>query len=1008
MRAPRATVSTLKSFQIFAFLNKLQLSPVRQEEKLELDKLLERVLILVRESVKEPAAKINVLLQAYISQLKLEMVSFSWLTCADGLFQRRQHLIFETWWIGRWGCMTPLRQFKDVPAEIILRAEGKQFPWYRYFDLKPPEIGELIGIPNAGRIFPQTSVQPITYSLLRIEISVVSDFQWDEKIYGSAEIFILVEDVKGEFILFHDKFLHAETRLTISFKHIILPKKFLKPTPLLDLQGLPLSALHNKEFEAIYANTIQTFNKLQKQVFQALYTSDGNVFIGAPTGSRAEMVELRVKGWQSKFGTLQGRKEVVSPTGETSVDLRLLEKGDVIVCTPSQMQRKNVQNLGLLIADEVQMGWWRTRLFRHQGVFALQTRHHLPSRRQCRMTVDDFLTHCSADNLPGLFLNMELEDLQPHLDHFNDKGLVATLKHGIRYYHEAFDKQDKRIVQRLFESGTVQVLVASKPCLDTTLSLPVLSYRVIIVGVQFYKDKEYRYIDYPVMDVLQLIGKSCRPLKDEISRCVLMCQQTRKDFYKFLSEGLPIESHLPTHLLHDYFLVEIAVKTIENKQDAMDVLTRTYFYKRTFENPNYYNLHQPSTCFGPPIRVGTDDAERPRQPKVRWCRGRNGCIGTQLGARARARSTCTYTFNCNTITTATNMNRPAAFAFCAGAPVLVKRSNKTKFLAYFESAEEMVYGGETVYLSYFVRRGRGGELVRVGVGRLQSLQNTGKPKRTTQQIKKYRTGCASVLQSELAESLDSYSHPASPAVLPVSSPCPSLLQPLSPPSPSTKLSGQDSNMPTDNSRSALCLCSLHLPHYTSLPLTPALVANAVARFQRIHRLLRRSSWMRIRTLALPIFSVYTASMCFALPYDQSCCKYRGYMARFLYMPIWFHTQSEGLRKVSLERVILIKEHTINKRKKYEDNESSGTPEKSLEGSSGDVCMFSALVMGSAECRGVIDQDRRLIACQKHQQQLARVLHFLEPDSAVRQTRRRWASVQRLCIDMVEVEVSEAF
>jgi hypothetical protein len=30
-----------------------------------------------------------------------------------------------------------------------------------------------------------------------------------------------------------------------------------------------------------------------------------------------------------------------------------------------------------------------------------------------------------------------------------------------------------------------------------------------------------------------------------------------------------IESHLPTHLLHDYFLAEIAVKAIQNKQDAM-------------------------------------------------------------------------------------------------------------------------------------------------------------------------------------------------------------------------------------------------------------------------------------------------------------------------------------------------------------------------------------------------------------------------------------------------------
>jgi pre-mRNA-splicing helicase BRR2 len=124
-----------------------------------------------------------------------------------------------------------------------------------------------------------------------------------------------------------DRWLHAETPLPILFKYLILPKKFPKPAPLLDLQALPLSALYNKEFEAIYANSIQTFNKTQTQVFQALYTSDENVFIGTPTGSgkticaefalmwlwneseslRAvciepyqEMVDVRVKGMEGK------------------------------------------------------------------------------------------------------------------------------------------------------------------------------------------------------------------------------------------------------------------------------------------------------------------------------------------------------------------------------------------------------------------------------------------------------------------------------------------------------------------------------------------------------------------------------------------------------------------------------------------------------------------------------------------------------------------------------------
>jgi pre-mRNA-splicing helicase BRR2 len=87
----------------------------------------------------------------------------------------------------------------------------------------------------------------------------------------------------------------------------------------------------------------------------------------------------------------------------------------------------------------------------------------VPSRRQCRLTVDNLLTHCAADDKPDRFLNVENSDvLLPHLNNISDEGLVECLKHGIGYYHEALGKQDKRIVERLFESGAVQVLVASR------------------------------------------------------------------------------------------------------------------------------------------------------------------------------------------------------------------------------------------------------------------------------------------------------------------------------------------------------------------------------------------------------------------------------------------------------------------------------------------------------------------------------------------------------------------
>lgn len=86
----------------------------------------------------------------------------------------------------------------------------------------------------------------------------------------------------------------------------------------------------------------------------------------------------------------------------------------------------------------------------------------VPSRRQCRLSADDILTYCAADGDENRFLNIELSDLQPHLDRVSEPGLVETLKHGVGYYHEALNKQDKRIVERLFEAGAIQLLIASR------------------------------------------------------------------------------------------------------------------------------------------------------------------------------------------------------------------------------------------------------------------------------------------------------------------------------------------------------------------------------------------------------------------------------------------------------------------------------------------------------------------------------------------------------------------
>ncbi|CEG74331.1 Putative Sec63-domain-containing protein [Rhizopus microsporus] len=195
----RPMMSEIELFRVFALSDEFKYIPVREEEKMELQKLLERVPVPVKETLDEPTAKINVLLQSYISQLKLEgfaLVSdMVYVTQSAGRILRAIfEICLKRGWAQltktalnlckmvekrMWLPMSPLRQFKTMPQDIIRRLERKEFPWERYFDLNPQELGELLGQPKLGRTlhkyvhqFPkldlQAHVQPVTRSLLKL------------------------------------------------------------------------------------------------------------------------------------------------------------------------------------------------------------------------------------------------------------------------------------------------------------------------------------------------------------------------------------------------------------------------------------------------------------------------------------------------------------------------------------------------------------------------------------------------------------------------------------------------------------------------------------------------------------------------------------------------------------------------------------------------------------------------------------------------------------------------
>lgn len=211
----------------------------------------------------------------------------------------------------------------------------------------------------------------------------------------------------------------------------------------------------------------------------------------------------------------------------------------------------------------------------------------VPSRKQTRLTAIDLLTYAAADTQPDRFLHAEPEDIAAFLSKIADKTLRETLSQGVAYMHEGLTQGDKRLVESLFDSGAIQVVVAARAL---AWSLTIQSHLVVIMDTQYYNGKQHAYHDYPVTDILQMVGRANRPTEDTDAKCVLLCQTAKKDFFKkFLYEPLPIESHLD-HCLHDHFNAEIVTKTIENKQDAVDYLTWTFIYRRMTQNPNYYNL----------------------------------------------------------------------------------------------------------------------------------------------------------------------------------------------------------------------------------------------------------------------------------------------------------------------------------------------------------------------------------------------------------------------------------
>ena len=110
--------------------------------------------------------------------------------------------------------------------------------------------------------------------------------------------------------------------------------------------------------------------------------------------------------------------------------------------------------------------------------------------------------------------------------------------------------------------------------------LSLSTHLVVVMGTQYYDGGENTHTDYPIIDLLQMMGHANRPLLDNVGKCVILCHAPCKEYYKkILYEPFSVESHLD-HFLHDHINVEVVMGTIESKQDVVAYLTWTFFYRR--------------------------------------------------------------------------------------------------------------------------------------------------------------------------------------------------------------------------------------------------------------------------------------------------------------------------------------------------------------------------------------------------------------------------------------------
>jgi activating signal cointegrator complex subunit 3 len=243
------------------------------------------------------------------------------------------------------------------------------------------------------------------------------------------------------------------------------------------------------------------------------------------------------------------------------------------------------------------------------------------SRRQTRLTALDLVRLAAADGKPNRYLQGKSEGNARIADAVNqtsDSALKAMLTCGIGIHHAGLGEGDRGLVEGLFTAGCIQVLVSTST-LAWGVNLP--AHLVVVKGTEYFDAAQQRYLDMPVTDILQMMGRAGRPQFDTQAFAVILVHEPKKTFMKkFLYEPFPVESSL--HLdLANHLNAEVASGTVASVQDAMEYLTWTFLFRRMVMNPAFYGVSIQGESSAAARQKATSSALRETSGIVKACSG---------------------------------------------------------------------------------------------------------------------------------------------------------------------------------------------------------------------------------------------------------------------------------------------------------------------------------------------------------------------------------------------------